>query len=165
MNNYKQKLAELEIRLDILRDKKRKVYSINEMREIEKVVPANAQKTWNDDLKQNYVEYTEGGAKKQIWIEDIESLKEKISLITENDLVNIGDIINIKILNDDFTETIKLVMNIEGNTDYLEVELSSPLGSAIINQKVGSIINYTVNDELLEVLIINKELSKKKVLN
>ena len=135
MNNYKQKLAELEIRLDILRDKKRKVYSINEMREIENIIKE---------------------------INFIKNLKEDNY---NEDLVNIGDIINIKILNDDFTETIKLVMNIEGNTDYLEVELSSPLGSAIINQKVGSIINYTVNDELLEVLIINKELSKKKVLN
>ena len=37
-------------------------------------------------MKQNYVEYTDGNNKKQIWIEDIDSIKSKISLITENNL-------------------------------------------------------------------------------
>lgn len=60
------------------------------MKDIEQVVPSNAQKQWNDDLKQNYAEYTEGGKTKQIWVEDIESLKAKISLITEKDLAGVG---------------------------------------------------------------------------
>lgn len=50
------------------------------------VIPENANKQWNDQLKQNYVEYTDGDNKKQIWIEDIDSLKEKVSLITEKNL-------------------------------------------------------------------------------
>ena len=37
-------------------------------------------------MKQNYVESTDGNNKKQIWIEDIDSIKSKISLITENNL-------------------------------------------------------------------------------
>ena len=35
-------------------------------------------------------EYTDGGNKKQIWIEDIKSLKAKISLVNENKLAGIG---------------------------------------------------------------------------
>lgn len=61
-----------------------------DMKNIDKVIPNDAQKQWNDDLKQNYVEYTEDGNKKQIWIEDIDSLKAKISLITENNLAGVG---------------------------------------------------------------------------
>ena len=56
------------------------------MKKTESVIPDGTQKQWNDDLKQNYVEYTDGNNKKQIWIEDIDSIKSKISLITENNL-------------------------------------------------------------------------------
>ncbi len=137
MNKYKQKIAELEERLNILRDKKRKIYSKYESMEIENTIrEINFLKTLEEDI------------------------------IEQKDLVNIGDIVNIKILNDNFEETIKLVMDIEGDSNYLEVEISSPLGSAIINQKVGNIITYTVNNEVLEVLIISKEIDiKKKILN
>ncbi len=60
------------------------------MKNIEKTIPEDAEKQWDDKLKQNYVEYTEKGNKKQIWIEDIESLKAKISLVKENSLAGIG---------------------------------------------------------------------------
>ncbi len=60
------------------------------MKNIEAVVPEDAEKKWNDDLKQNYVEYMDGNNKKQIWIEDLESLKAKLSLITENNLAGVG---------------------------------------------------------------------------
>lgn len=61
-----------------------------DMKNIDKVIPNDAQKQWDDELKQNYVEYTEDGNKKQIWIEDNDSLKAKISLITENNLAGVG---------------------------------------------------------------------------
>lgn len=60
------------------------------MKDIGKVVPGDAEIKWNEDLKQNYAEYMDDGNKKQIWIEDIESLKAKISLISENNLAGIG---------------------------------------------------------------------------
>lgn len=60
------------------------------MKNIDKVLPNDVQKQWDDDLKQNYVEYSEGNNKKQIWIEDMDSLKAKISLITENNLAGVG---------------------------------------------------------------------------
>lgn len=60
------------------------------MRNMDKVIPEGTEKQWNDDLKQHYVEYTENGNKKQIWIEDQDSLKAKISLINENKLAGVG---------------------------------------------------------------------------
>lgn len=60
------------------------------MKNIDTVVPEDAERKWNDDLKQNYVEYTDGDNKKQVWIEDVESLKAKLSLITENNLAGVG---------------------------------------------------------------------------
>lgn len=60
------------------------------MKNIDKVLPDGVGKEWDDDLKQYYTEYTDGDNKKQIWIEDIESLKAKISLTIENNLAGVG---------------------------------------------------------------------------
>ena len=60
------------------------------MKDIDSVIPAGVEKTWNDELKQNYVEYTDGANKRQIWIEDIESLKAKVSLVKENNLAGVA---------------------------------------------------------------------------
>ena len=50
------------------------------MNEIDESIPSDAERKWDDDLKQNYVEYVDGNLTKKIWIEDIDSLKEKVSL-------------------------------------------------------------------------------------
>lgn len=60
------------------------------MKDIDKIIPSNAEKKWNDELKQNYVEYTDGNNKKQIWIEDLKSLKAKLSLIKDKKLAGVG---------------------------------------------------------------------------
>lgn len=60
------------------------------MKDINSVIPDGVEKAWNDDLKQNYVEYIDGGDTKQIWIEDLDSLKAKISLINENNLAGVA---------------------------------------------------------------------------
>ena len=60
------------------------------MKDIDSVIPAGVEKTWDDKLKQNYVEYTDGANKKQIWIEDLDSLKAKVSLVKENDLAGVA---------------------------------------------------------------------------
>ena len=60
------------------------------MKKIDSVIPDGGEKTWDDELKQNYVEYTDGSNKKQIWIEDIDSLKAKVSLIKENNLAGVA---------------------------------------------------------------------------
>lgn len=61
-----------------------------DMKDIESIIPAGVEKTWDDELKQNYVEYMDGNNKKQIWIEDLESLKAKVSLIKENNLAGVA---------------------------------------------------------------------------
>ena len=60
------------------------------MKDIDNIIPEGTNKTWDDELKQNYVEYMDGNNKKQIWIEDIDSLKAKISLIKENNLAGVA---------------------------------------------------------------------------
>ena len=56
----------------------------------EAAIPDGVDKQWNDELKQNYVTLTSGNNTKQIWIEDLESLKAKISLIKDNDLAGVA---------------------------------------------------------------------------
>ena len=48
------------------------------IKNIDKVIPSDVQKTWDDNLKQYYVEYQDGSYTKKMWIEDEKSLKEKI---------------------------------------------------------------------------------------
>ncbi len=56
------------------------------IRNTENVIPSDAERKWDDNLKQYYVEYEEGNDIKKIWLEEEESLKAKISLVTENNL-------------------------------------------------------------------------------
>ncbi len=56
------------------------------MNEIDETIPQDAEKTWDEELKQYYVEYERNGRKYKIWIEDIESLKAKLSLINQYNL-------------------------------------------------------------------------------
>ncbi len=60
------------------------------MKDINKVIPSNVQKQWQDDLKQNYVEYQEKGATKKMWIEDLDSIKAKVSLVDEYELAGVS---------------------------------------------------------------------------
>lgn len=56
------------------------------MKEINNIVTSNISKQWDENLKQYYAEYKDGSYTKKIWIEDEKSLKEKLSLIKENNL-------------------------------------------------------------------------------
>ena len=60
--------------------------SIVNMKDINKVLPDNVQKQWLEDAKQNFVEYQEKGNTKKMWIEDLDSIKEKVSLVNKNNL-------------------------------------------------------------------------------
>ena len=60
------------------------------MNNIDSTIPEDAKRQWDDELKQNYVEYTDGSNKKQMWIEDIDSLKAKVGLIKENNLAGVA---------------------------------------------------------------------------
>lgn len=56
------------------------------MKDIDSIVPKNASKTWDDNLKQYYIEYEKDGITHKIWAEDEESITAKLSLITEYNL-------------------------------------------------------------------------------
>ena len=60
------------------------------MKDIDSVIPEGVERNWKDDVKQYYVEYEEDGNKKKMWIEDITSLKEKVSLIKNNNLAGVA---------------------------------------------------------------------------
>ena len=56
------------------------------MKNINSVIPEVTEIKWDDELKQNYAEFSDGSNTRKIWIEDIDSLKAKVSLIKENNL-------------------------------------------------------------------------------
>ena len=57
-----------------------------DMKDIEEVIPENASRTWDDNLKQYYVQFEENGITNKIWIEDEESINAKLSLVSEYNL-------------------------------------------------------------------------------
>lgn len=68
-------------------EKDRKVTSkIVNMKAVNDVLPKDVTKNWNDELKQNYVEYTKDGATYKMWIEDEESIRAKVSLVSQYNL-------------------------------------------------------------------------------
>ena len=60
------------------------------LKNIDKTIPDGVEKQWDDNLKQYYVEYQDGQYTKKMWIEDEKSLKEKISLIKNNNLAGVA---------------------------------------------------------------------------
>lgn len=60
------------------------------MEDIEEILPDDVQKTWDDELKQYYVEYQDGSNTRKMWIEDVESLKAKVSLVNEDNLAGVA---------------------------------------------------------------------------
>ena len=61
------------------------------MKEINKTLPSNVQKTWDDTLKQNYVEYKKNNTIYKIWLEDEESIKAKIGLVKQYGLAGVAE--------------------------------------------------------------------------
>lgn len=78
------------------------------------------------------------------------------------DLVDIDDIIRLKIIFSKDDEEIKCFKLIGGimpkeTKDYQEITLNSLLGNAIYNKKIGTIVNYSLeNNNVVEVNIIEK---------
>ena len=60
------------------------------MKNVEKNIPEGVTKTWNDTLKQNYIEFKEGANTKKMWIEDLESIKAKVSLVSKYNLAGVS---------------------------------------------------------------------------
>lgn len=60
------------------------------MNKVDETIPSDVERKWDDALKQNYVEYQEKNATYKMWIEDKESIKEKIGLAKKYDLAGIA---------------------------------------------------------------------------
>lgn len=60
--------------------------SVVTMKNIEKSIPEGVTKVWDDILKQNYIQYEKDGSIYKMWIEDEESIKEKLSLVDKYNL-------------------------------------------------------------------------------
>lgn len=56
------------------------------LRNVDKHIPRGVTKVWDDTLKQNYIQYENDGNTYKMWIEDEESIKEKLSLIYKDNL-------------------------------------------------------------------------------
>ncbi len=61
------------------------------MKDIDSTLPQGIKAKWDDELKQKYVEYENKGFTMKMWVEDEDSLKQKLSLITENNLTGVAE--------------------------------------------------------------------------
>ena len=57
-----------------------------QLRQIANKIPGNVEKKWDADLHQNYVEYSQNGITYKIWLEDLQSIKDKLELINKYNL-------------------------------------------------------------------------------
>lgn len=60
------------------------------MKNIDSKLPNGVEKTWNDELKQYYVEYTQNGATYKMWLEEEDSIKAKMALMKQYELAGLA---------------------------------------------------------------------------
>lgn len=56
------------------------------IKKLEEIIPNNAKKVWDDNLKQYVAEYTRNGVSYKAWLEDEKSLEAKLSLVNQYNL-------------------------------------------------------------------------------
>lgn len=81
------------------------------MREMFNVLPENQVATWDEELKQYYVEYEEDGKTYKMWIENERSVGEKIKLANQYNLAGIAFWEKDRETNDEFWTTVKEELN------------------------------------------------------
>ena len=94
-------------------------------------------------------------------LEDEKYLKIVDKKSNSDDIIDIGDIIKIKVIYDidDIEEyTIKLTGKymIDNNAKIKEISLNSPIGRSIYLKNINDDIGYYVNDKKISIKIINK---------
>ena len=57
-----------------------------DMKKLKDIIPSNANKVWDDNLKQYIAEYTKNGVKYKVWVEDEKSIEAKLNLIEKYNL-------------------------------------------------------------------------------
>lgn len=58
---------------------------------VKTIKEAGATTQWDDTTKQNYAEWTSGSDTYKIWLEDTQSLEEKLKVIRQNDLAGVAE--------------------------------------------------------------------------
>ncbi len=81
------------------------------MKDMFDVLPANQVATWDEELKQYYVEYEEDGNKYKMWVENEKSIGEKINLANQYNLAGIAFWEKDRETNDDFWTFVKEQLN------------------------------------------------------
>lgn len=81
------------------------------MRNMFDVLPENQVATWDEELKQYYVEYKEDGKKYKMWIENEKSVGEKINLANQYNLAGIAFWEKDRETNDEFWTFVKEQLN------------------------------------------------------
>lgn len=61
-----------------------------DMNSINRVLPSDAEITWDEDLKQNVANYTKNGNRYTMWIEDLKSIEAKLDLCLEKNLAGVA---------------------------------------------------------------------------
>lgn len=60
------------------------------MKDINTAIPKNVERTWDEVTRQYYAQYIEGGKTKKIWLEELNSIKEKLNLAKDYDLPGVA---------------------------------------------------------------------------
>lgn len=61
------------------------------MKNVDGNIPTGVEKVWDEVTRQNYIKYDSNGYTREMWIEDIESYKEKLLLINEYGLGGVAN--------------------------------------------------------------------------
>lgn len=81
------------------------------MKDIFNVLPENQVATWDEELKQYYVEYEKSGKKYKMWVENEKSVEEKIKLANQYNLAGIAFWEKDRETNDEFWTVVKEELN------------------------------------------------------
>lgn len=81
------------------------------MKDMFDVLPENQEATWDEELKQYYVEYVEDGKTYKMWVENEKSVGEKINLANQYNLAGIAFWEKDRETNDEFWTFVKEQLN------------------------------------------------------
>lgn len=119
------------------------------------------------DLSDNFEYYAAKKDKNQNegrirYLENMIKTAHVISDCSKEDEVGINNEVKLYIVDDDETETYRLITTIRGNSMEGLISIDSPIGKAILGKRIGDKVMIKVSDVYsyqVEILSINKEIS------
>lgn len=118
---------------------------------------------WHDNFA-----FDEANRKERMIIQEIRSIRDKISKVqiverqNDENLIDINDIITINYLFDDNSTELFEFKLVGTSAQIIDVEIpeisiNSPLGKSVYHQAVGNRTTFTVNNNTFNIEIINKK--------